>query len=107
MLIFKDGQVVVCVYATEHFEAWRTELGKPDIGPGAFGENFSVRGQIESSVCVGDVYRVGSATVQVSQPRGPCWKVGRRWNRPDLARRIRETGRSGWYLRVLSPGLVM
>jgi MOSC domain-containing protein YiiM len=96
----------VCVYAIEHFNAWKVELGIPEIGPGAFGENFSVAGQSESTVCVGDTYRVGSSTVQVSQPRGPCWKVARRWNRPDLARRIRETGRTGWYLRVLAPGLV-
>ena len=97
----------VCVYAVEHFETWRIELGVPDVGPGAFGENFSVSGQVESTVCVGDIYRIGSSTVQISQPRGPCWKVARRWRRPDLTRRVRETGRTGWYLRVLSPGLVM
>ena len=97
----------MCVYAVEHFETWRIELGVPDVGPGAFGENFSVSGQVESTVCVGDIYRIGSSTVQISQPRGPCWKVARRWRRPDLTRRVRETGRTGWYLRVLSPGLVM
>jgi len=64
-------------------------------------------GQVESTVCVGDVYRIGSSTVQVSQPRGPCWKVARRWHRPDLTRRVLDTGRTGWYLRVLSPCLVV
>ncbi len=96
----------VCVYVVEHLADWRREPGLADMEPGAFGENFSVSGQLESTVCIGDLYRVGSATVQVSQPRGPCWKVARRWGRRDLVRRMVETGRTGWYLRVIEPGVV-
>jgi MOSC domain-containing protein YiiM len=94
----------VCVYSAEHYPAWRRELGIEDCGPGWFGENFSVEGQTEATACVGDLYRVGSALVQISQPRGPCWKLARRWDRPDLAQLVRESGRSGWYLRVLEEG---
>jgi MOSC domain-containing protein YiiM len=93
-------------YSFEHYEAWRDELSAPDIGPGGFGENFTVAGQDESTVCIGDVYEMGEAVVQVSQPRGPCANISRRWERPDLLRRVEESGRHGWYLRVLQEGTV-
>ncbi len=61
----------ICVYPADHYRLWRTELGVADCGPGWFGENFSVAGQTESTVAIGDTYRIGSAVVQVSQPRAP------------------------------------
>jgi MOSC domain-containing protein YiiM len=94
----------VCVYSASHYPMWRTRLGVDDCGPGWFGENFSVEGQTDADVCIGDVYRVGSALVQVSQPRGPCWKLARRWNRPELPELVKASGFSGWYLRVLEEG---
>jgi MOSC domain-containing protein YiiM len=96
----------VCVYPLSHYPRWTQELRAVAAGPGSFGENFSVDGQDESSVCLGDIYRVGTARVQVSQPRSPCWKLARRWQVPDLPKRVMLTGRSGWYLRVLKPGEV-
>jgi MOSC domain-containing protein YiiM len=93
-------------YSFEHYARWRDELAVPEMGPGGFGENFTIAGQHESTVCIGDVYEVGDAVVQVSQPRGPCVKISRRWERPDLLRRVEETGRHGWYLRVLQRGTV-
>jgi MOSC domain-containing protein YiiM len=96
----------VCVYPASHYERWAEELPQADGGPGWFGENFSVGEQTESTVCIGDVYRVGTARVQVSQPRSPCWKLSRRWRLRDLPKRVVLTGRSGWYLRVLKPGWV-
>lgn len=98
-------QAVLC-YSAEHYAAWRRELGLPDMQHGAFGENFTIAGQDEGTVCVGDVYEVGGAVVQVSSPRGPCYKISWRWRRPDLLERVRETHRHGWYLRVLREGLV-
>lgn len=95
----------ICVYSADHFAAWSKILG-PDCGPGAFGENFSVTGLTENTVCLGDVYEVGTVVVQVSQPRGPCWKLGRRWGQLDLPRLVLESGRTGWYFRVLTPGTV-
>jgi MOSC domain-containing protein YiiM len=96
----------VCVYAAGNYPLWRRELGVEVCGPGWFGENFTVEGQSELTVCIGDIYRVGSALAQVSQPRGPCWKLARRWGVPDLGRRVIESRRSGWYLRVLEEGEV-
>ncbi|PTM59088.1 MOSC domain-containing protein YiiM [Desmospora activa DSM 45169] len=96
----------VLVYPSTHYPRWREELQRPDIAVGAFGENFLVAGMTEESVCIGDIFQLGDATVQVSQPRQPCWKPARRIRVKDLAVRIRETGRTGWYLRVLKTGLV-
>jgi MOSC domain-containing protein YiiM len=96
----------VCAYPSEHFPYWRAELGFPEIGPGAFGENFTLAGLDEAAVCIGDVFRVDTAIVQISQPRQPCWKLARRWRVKDLALRVEQTGFTGWYFRVLETGCV-
>lgn len=96
----------VCVYPSDHYVAWRTELSMEACGSGWFGENFTVDGQTEQTVAIGDIYRVGAALVQVSQPRSPCWKLGRRWHRPDLPKLVVRSSRSGWYLRVLEEGAI-
>lgn len=96
----------VCVYSADHYDAWRQDLNLSELPFGAFGENFTIRGLTEDEVCIGDVWRVGSATVQVSQPRRPCWKLARRWRIKDLPGRVVETGRTGWYVRVLKTGVV-
>jgi MOSC domain-containing protein YiiM len=101
----------VNVYPSEHYTFWRQELGMPasqEAGPqdGWFGENFTTRGLVEGSVCIGDVYEVGGALVQVSQPRQPCQTLARRWGVRDFVRRVDMAGRMGWYLRVLQEGLV-
>ena len=96
----------VCVYSLDHAAWWRETLVAPEWGAGAVGENFTVTGQTETSVCLGDVYQVGTALVQVSQPRSPCRTLARRWGRPDLPKRVVQSGRSGWYLRVLRDGQV-
>ena len=94
----------VLVYSDDHAERWRRELFPEGLPPGAFGENFTVQGLTEANVCLGDVFQVGSARVQVSQPRQPCWKQARRYAMNDLVVRIVRTGRTGWYLRVLTEG---
>lgn len=94
----------VCVYSADHYRRWRDELGVRECGPGWFGENFSIEGQTESQVAVGDTYAIGTAVVQVSQPRAPCWKLARRWNRDDMPKLVIAHGRTGWYLRVLQAG---
>jgi MOSC domain-containing protein YiiM len=76
------------------------------MGPGGFAENLTVSGLDVRTVCVGDVVAVGGARLQVSKPRGPCATISRFWKRPDLLRRVAETGRTGWYLRVLDEGAV-
>lgn len=93
----------VFAYAVKHYEDWQREL-ETDIGVGGNGENLAVIGMDETSVCIGDTYRIGQALVQVSQPRRPCWKPARRHGILDLALRIQKTGRTGWYFRVLEEG---
>ncbi|MBV9264671.1 MAG: MOSC domain-containing protein, partial [Acidobacteriaceae bacterium] len=85
---------------------WRDELGRSDFGPGVLGENLEVTGQSEATVCIGDTYRAGEVVVQVSQPRQPCWKPARLHGYPELTRLMAKQSRTGWYLRVLHPGIL-
>jgi MOSC domain-containing protein YiiM len=96
----------VCVYAAEHYPDWRESLAQSDMEHGAFGENFTVQGLLEADVCIGDVFRVGEAMVQVSQPRQPCWKLARRWRVKNLVAQVERSGRTGFYFRVLQHGQV-
>ena len=73
---------------------------------GAFGENLTVTGLLEEAVCIGDVFQAGDAQLQISQPRGPCWKLARRWGVRGLEKRFSVTGRTGFYLRVLQEGTI-
>ena len=96
-------------YPIEHYAAWRQEM--PELEslvpqPGGFGENLSTTGLDEADVCIGDVFDLGTARVQVAQGRQPCWRLNVRFGRKDMARRVQATGRTGWYYRVLSPGFV-
>lgn len=93
-------------YPFEHYATWRAELGElPALAwPGAFGENISTRGLDEATVCLGDRFALGTAVLEVSQGRQPCWKLNDRFGVKDMARRVQATGRTGWYYRVLQPG---
>lgn len=99
-------------YPREHYAEWVAwmpeEAGASGAfeRPGAFGENLSTVGLTEADVCVGDVFALGTARVQVSQGRQPCWKLDLRHGRTGVARRMQELRRTGWYYRVLSPGVV-
>lgn len=95
----------ICVYPLEHYSFFAEKLLKPVSVP-AFGENFSVRGLLESKVCIGDIYEIGEALLQVSQPRQPCFKLGSRHNNPQLPILVLESGLTGFYFRVLKPGFV-
>jgi MOSC domain-containing protein YiiM len=101
----QPGQAVL-VYAAAHYPAWQEELGRPEIGPGGFGENFTVDGLTEETVCIGDTFAAGDALIQVTGPRYPCAKISRRWGIKGLTVRVAETGRTGWYCRVLREGSV-
>ena len=96
-------------YAFDHYARWRDErqqLASQLAGPGAFGENISTCGLTEDDVCIGDRFRLGSATVEVSQGRQPCWKLGHRFGEPAIVQAVIRTGRCGWYYRVLRAGEV-
>jgi MOSC domain-containing protein YiiM len=93
-------------YPGEHYPAWRAELGRDDLAPGGFGENLSSIGLTEKTLCIGDVLSLGTATVQVSQGRQPCWKLAAHAGEERMAYLFQKTGRTGWYYRVLEPGFV-
>lgn len=95
-------------YPQEHYPSWASEIGNLPVlmQPGAFGENLSTSGMTENDVAVGDRFRLGSTLLEVSQGRQPCWKLNRRFGLPDMARRVQQSGRTGWYYRVVEEGLV-
>ena len=95
----------VYAYPAEHLGAWSEEFGD-DLGPAPFGENLGTLGVLEHEVHIGDVWSWGSAVLQVSQPRWPCFKLALHRARADVQARMRSTGRTGWYLRVLEVGEV-
>ena len=97
----------VLAYSADHYPGWRQSMGNDSLPFGAFGENFTVEGLTEADVCIGDTWQIGhEVVVQVSQPRQPCWKLVRRWRIKSLALEVQQSGRTGWYFRVLTEGLV-
>ena len=93
-------------YPHEHYATWSGELGRDDLTPGQFGENLTTEGLLETGVGIGDVFRVGSATLQVSQPRSPCFKLGIRMGDPKFVRAFLRSGRPGFYFRVVEKGAI-
>ena len=103
-------EMALHLYPLDHHAFWRERLGDIDLlnHPGAFGSNLAVSGLVEEAVHIGDRFRLGSALIEVSQPRQPCWKIEHRFGQhcesKGMVATIIETGRSGWYFRVLEMG---
>lgn len=95
----------MCAYPTEHLPYWSTRLGRT-LAPAAFGENLSTEGLLERDLHIGAVFRLGSAVVQVSQPRGPCFKLAALNDEPHLAQWVQSAGLTGFYFRCLEPGAI-
>jgi len=95
----------VCFYPAEHYRHWESVLGAA-LQPPAFGENITHSGMVEAEVCIGDIFEVGGAAVQVTQPRQPCAKLAARHGRPDLPDLVFARGFTGFYGRVIEAGLV-
>jgi MOSC domain-containing protein YiiM len=96
----------VYVYPFEHYAFWAGELERRDFSHGQFGENFTTQGLLEDEVSIGDVFRIGVARVQVTQPRTPCFKLGIRMGDEKFPARFAAANRTGFYLRVLEEGMV-
>lgn len=96
----------VYAYPFEHYAFWARELGRDGFPYGQFGENFTVEGLLEETVNIGDVFRIGEACVQVTQPRSPCFKLGIRLGDENFPARFAVANRTGFYLRVLAEGRV-
>jgi MOSC domain-containing protein YiiM len=90
----------VYVYPNQHYTYWREELPDVELGWGNFGENFTVDGMDEESICIGDEFRVGTTRLVVTEPRMPCFKLGVRFGRADMPKRFLQSGRSGFYFGV-------
>jgi MOSC domain-containing protein YiiM len=95
--------MAVCFYPLGHYALWNAEFSSA-LGPGCVGENLCVSELDEASVCIGDILKIGSATIQISQPRFPCYKQERRTGIEGFLKRVFATRRTGWYARVLEPG---
>ena len=96
----------VYVYFTQHYTYWRDELPDVDFGWGHFGENLTVDGMDEDSICVGDEFSVGTARVVVTEPRMPCFKLSVRFGRADMPKRFLQSQRTGFYFGVVEEGEV-
>ena len=99
-------QKALHIYPSEHYQVWQQELGDKGVfqSAGAFGENISSSGVTEQSICLKDKIRIGSTLLEVSQGRMPCWKLNVRFDQHDMAQRLQDTLRTGWYFRVLEEG---
>ncbi len=95
----------VCVYSLDHYAHWEKVLGIP-MPEAAFGENFSVMGLQEGDIHIGDIFKAGSALVQVSQPRQPCSTLAARYGRSDFVKVVSDSGRTGFYFKALEEGRV-
>jgi MOSC domain-containing protein YiiM len=112
----------VLIYAAAHYPDWADSLGAhaaahaaelramsaeidaSRFGWGAFGENITIDGIDERSVCLGDIWQIGDATLQITEPRAPCATLARRWLRPTLIDEVNANARAGWYNAVLREG---
>ena len=104
LTVHGGSEKAVYVYPIEHYEYWRKQLPDVSFSWGAFGENLTTEGLSEDTLCIGDLLRAGSAILQVTQPRMPCYKLQLRFNRDDMIKRFLVSGRSGFYLSVIEPG---
>ena len=96
----------VYAYPIEHYEFWRKVYPDIKMPNGMFGENFTTESLMEAEVNVGDIFRVGTATVVATQPRMPCYKLGVKFGRMDVIKKFLASGRSGIYFKVLKEGEV-
>lgn len=97
----------ICCYSADRFTHWEKELGF-DLEPSAFGENLTLSGEssLEEKIFIGDRYQLGEAIVEVSEPRGPCYIIGIRYNFKSFAKLCQDTGFTGFYLRTIKEGMV-
>ncbi len=95
----------VCLYSFDHYPYWKDVLGI-SLPAAAFGENLTISGLTEKDVCIGDIFQIGSAVVQVTQPRQPCKTLAARYGRTDMVKLVVDSGRTGFYCCVLGEGFV-
>ena len=99
-------QKAVYFYPREHYAGWERLLGTGPLAPGAFGENITSEGFSEAELCIGDVIQIGTARLQVLQPRSPCYKLQIKFQRPDMVALFVHQGFPGWYASVVQEGVL-
>ena len=106
LTVHGGAEKAVYVYPAEHYVYWRNELPDLQLDWAMFGENFTTAGLLEDGVNIGDRYRIGSATFQVTQPRMPCYKLAAKFQRDDMLKRFLRSLRTGFYFSVIEEGEV-
>lgn len=106
LTVHGGAQKAVYAYPAEHYDYWRRELPEVTFSWAMFGENLTTEGLLEDTLCIGDRLRVGSAILEVTQPRLPCYKLAMRFSRDDMIQRFLGSGRSGFYFSVVEEGEV-
>ncbi len=96
----------VYVYSAEHYSFWREEFPDMKLDWGMFGENLTTKSLLETDVCIGDEFRVGTAIIRATQPRLPCYKLGIKFRRADIMKRFLVSGKSGIYFSVIEEGVL-
>jgi MOSC domain-containing protein YiiM len=96
----------IYAYPMEHYAYWRQELPNEALPWGAFGENLTIEGLSETTVNIGDRFRIGTAEVMVTQPRFPCFKLNLKFGRDDMVKRFLNSRLSGIYFSVVQEGEV-
>lgn len=104
LTVHGGAEKAVYLYPSEHYAFWRDELPEARLSWGAFGENLTTEGLLETQINVGDRLRIGNVEVVVTQPRMPCSKLAAKFDRDDLIKRFLDSRRSGFYLKVLKEG---
>ncbi len=104
---FHGGVDKACyLYSADHYNYWQSIYPKMEMKFGIFGENLTVEELHEANINIGDIYKIGNAVVQVTQPRQPCFKLDFRFGNASMIKQFVESGFPGVYLRVLQPGEV-
>jgi MOSC domain-containing protein YiiM len=104
LTVHGGARKAVYAYPHVHYAWWRHELPHADLGFGAFGENLTTEGVLETGVSPGDTLEIGTAVFQVTIPRMPCYKLGIRFDRADMVKRFWRSRRCGFYLSVAREG---
>jgi MOSC domain-containing protein YiiM len=105
LTVHGGAEKAVYAYPSEHYPAWQCDLPDADLTRAAFGENLTTEGLTED-VRIGDQFRIGTAEFVVTQPRMPCFKLGIKFGRTDVLRRMLRSGRTGFYFSVAVEGEV-
>lgn len=96
----------IYIYTVENYRYWEKTLGRSEFSHGQFGENLSVKNMPDERIHIGDIFKIGSVRMQVTQPRVPCYKLGIKMEMPEFLKMFMGSGRVGFYLRVLEEGVV-